>query len=189
MKLSLTDIEYLDMGIMITIPTTKNNTIRQFVIGEGDDSEVNLIDIFKKYAYLRPNDSPTTRFFVGYRHGKCIKQPIGINTFGSYPQRIATFLQLPSSSEYTGHSFRRSSAAFLADSHVNWSIVKRQDVSSKRQIESQILSDKILKTEHGSSSNIIKIEQSSDTLSDSFDSVDCSDSIDPFDSIENVHCN
>jgi hypothetical protein len=41
--------------------------------------------------------------------------PVGINNIGSIPSKIATFLNLPNPSQYTGHCFRRSSATLLAN--------------------------------------------------------------------------
>jgi hypothetical protein len=40
---------------------------------------------------------------VGYtsRKGFCIKQPLGINTFGSKPKKITLFLNLSNPEEYT----------------------------------------------------------------------------------------
>jgi hypothetical protein len=40
---------------------------------------------------------------------------VGINNIGSIPSKIATFLNLPNPSQYTGHCFRRSSATLLAN--------------------------------------------------------------------------
>lgn len=121
------NIEYLDNSriIKITLPTTKTKIVRKFIIDEGDNPELNLIQNFKRYASLRPDNVPVKRFFLCYRNGKCTPQEIGVHTIGGYPQRIATFLKLANPKEFTGHCFRRTSASLLADSGVDISILKR----------------------------------------------------------------
>lgn len=52
-------------------------------------------------------------------------QPIGKNKFSSTPQKIAEFLKLPFPKEYTGHSFRRSSATMLVDAGATMPTLKR----------------------------------------------------------------
>jgi hypothetical protein len=52
-------------------------------------------------------------------------QPVGINTFGGLPSKIANFLELPSAKEYTGHCFRRTSASLLANAGADMSVIKR----------------------------------------------------------------
>ncbi|CAH1375728.1 unnamed protein product, partial [Tenebrio molitor] len=42
-------------------------------------------------------------------------QPVGINTFGKIPSDIAKYLGLTNPHEYSGHTFRRSSATILVD--------------------------------------------------------------------------
>lgn len=161
-KVGLHHIQYLEnpSGIKVTIPTTKTNIIRQFVIDHGDDPDINLIQIFNKYAKLRPKGVPDTRFFMCYRDCKCTKQPIGLHTIAKYPQRIASFLRLENPNDYTGHCFRRSSASFLAKSGVDESILKKHggwtsdevaegyvesSVKNKRKIAGQILGTKYVK--------------------------------------------
>ena len=43
------------------------------------------------------------------------KQPLGHNTFGNFPKRIAIFLKLKDVHTYTGHCFRRTAATLLAN--------------------------------------------------------------------------
>lgn len=83
------------------------------------------MEIIRKYVRLRPLQTDHRRFFLAYRKGQCIKQPVGINTFGAIPKNIALFLGLPDSSGYTGHCFRRSSASLLADSGADILTLKR----------------------------------------------------------------
>ncbi|KAJ6641549.1 hypothetical protein Bhyg_06488 [Pseudolycoriella hygida] len=181
-RMSLNDIEYIDNGITITVSETKGKVIRQFQIEQNDQLDVNLVDVVKRYIALRPDETPHTRFFVGYRNGKCTRQPVGVNTIAKYPERIAKFLNLPSPSEYTGNCFRRSSVPVVSDLNVKWSIVK------KRKMVDHV-SDSKEPTFNQSCSNItIKAEAISD-FSDSSDSVDVVDSIDPLNSIEPIYSN
>lgn len=125
LKLSLEDIQDLGDSVKITIPNTKTNILRQFVITPGNAADVNMLQLFRTYALKRPADIKHSRFFIGYRKGLCLKQAIGINTIGTMPKVIAEYLKLPSPQEYTGHCFRRSSASILADTGVDISVLKR----------------------------------------------------------------
>lgn len=125
LKLTLADIEDMADKVTITIPNTKTKIMRQFVITKGNAPEVDMLKLFRQYAQMRPAGLTHSRFFVGYRAGKCTKQVIGINAIAKMPKTIADFLKLPSSHEYTGHCFRRSSASLLADSGVDISTLKR----------------------------------------------------------------
>ncbi|EEZ99467.2 hypothetical protein TcasGA2_TC000033 [Tribolium castaneum] len=79
------------------------------------------IDISRK---LRPESILHKRLFINYRKQKCTVQPVGINTISKFPENIARFLCLPNPEEYTGHSFRRSSATLLADSGADLAVEK-----------------------------------------------------------------
>ena len=109
---------------------------------------------------MRSPKTPHQRLFVYYRDGKCSVQPVGINTFGKIPCKIAEYLRLSNPKEYTGHSFRKSSATLLADSgtdilqlerHGSWkssavteSYVE-ESINNKLQISHQILQKEPLK--------------------------------------------
>lgn len=54
-------------------------------------------------------------FFVNYQKGKCTTQP----------KLIATYLELNDAEEYTGHSFRRTSATLLANESSDMLQLKR----------------------------------------------------------------
>ncbi|CAH0556821.1 unnamed protein product [Brassicogethes aeneus] len=116
-----------DEGVcfQIIIPNTKTKVSREFFVTSGNIEGVNLVEVVRKYINLRPKYCDHARFFVGYRAGKCIRQPIGINTIGSVPNLIAQFLQLPNPKEYTGHCFWQSSTSLLADSGADLLTVKR----------------------------------------------------------------
>lgn len=62
---------------------------------------------------LRPNNLAERCFFFNYQNGKCARQVVGINKFGSNPSQVAEFLKLPNAKLYTGHCFRRSSATLF----------------------------------------------------------------------------
>lgn len=179
LNLNVKDIEYMDNGIKITVPKTKTKIIRQFVINEGSDRDVNLVEIFKKYAGLRPHDVIIGRFFLGFRKGKCIKQPIGINTIGGYPKRIAIFLNLSSPGEYTGHCFRRSSASLLADSGANLTTLKQHggwesdkvtekyiqhSLNNKRKIADSIMGSKIVRADNVSTTSSTTAQSSESVI-------------------------
>lgn len=107
---------------MITISETKNDLPRKFVI----DGE--FYKIFKKYAALRPENVVSDEFFLCLRDGKCIQQPIGINTFGEMLKIIAEYLKLDEPEKYTGHSFRRTSATMLVDAGSDLLTLKRHGI-------------------------------------------------------------
>lgn len=146
--MAVADFEDLEKKLLkITIPTTKTNISRTFTV-EGE-----YYEIIKKYASLRPENAESSRFFLNYQKGKCTKQVIGKNKVAACPKQIAEFLNLPDSGEYTGHSFRRTSATLLADSGADITTIKRhggwksttvaegyiQDsTSNKRKISNQI---------------------------------------------------
>ncbi|KAJ8910165.1 hypothetical protein NQ315_005768 [Exocentrus adspersus] len=46
-------------------------------------------------------------------------------TLGKIPQKVAEYLNLPNSTLYTGHCFRRTSASLLADSGASIDVLKR----------------------------------------------------------------
>jgi integrase len=98
------DIQQKDDIIVITIPKTKTNVSRSFVITK--EEWVATVQLFLQIA---------DRLFIKYEKGKCCAVPVGINNIGSIPSKIATFLNLPNPSQYTGHCFRRSSATLLAN--------------------------------------------------------------------------
>ncbi|KAJ3621683.1 hypothetical protein MTP99_003791 [Tenebrio molitor] len=108
--MSTDDIKYNEDLILVSIPKTKNNLPREFVITE--ETWINLV---KSYAALRPKNTTNKRFFLTYRNGRCVNNSIGINTMGKVSKEIATFLRLPQPELYTGHCFRRSSATQLAN--------------------------------------------------------------------------
>lgn len=105
-KMTVDDIEDLGTLLHIKIP----NRSRSFTIVEE-----NFINIYRKYAALRPEGMNDKRFFLTYRNGKCIRSMMGIHSIGSAPREVASYLKLPNWKEYTGHCLRRTSATLLVD--------------------------------------------------------------------------
>jgi hypothetical protein len=85
----------------VQFPNTKTKISREFFVTSGGIERSNMVEIIRKYLKLRPQHSDHGRFFVGYRKGFCIKQPVGINTFGGMPKKFALFLNLSNPEEYT----------------------------------------------------------------------------------------
>lgn len=106
--------------IIIYIPDTKTNKPRTSCI-----TEPLWIQLIRRYASLRPAGIESSRFFLYYAKSKCSKQPVGINTFGKMPSKIAGFLKLDDPMTYTGHCFRRSSATILAGHGADITTLKR----------------------------------------------------------------
>lgn len=157
----------------VKIPMTKTKISREFVVTSGDIVGINLVEIVRKYIALRPNNTDHRRFFLGYRSGKCIKLPVGINTIGSMPKNIATFLKLPNAKDYTGHCFRRSSTSLLANSGADLLTVKRHggwksntvaegyidsSVENKKQIAAKIVGERNMQMGASNSSHRGKFE-------------------------------
>lgn len=123
--LRLENVKDEDQVFRFVIPNTKTKIAREFFVTSGNIEGVNMVQLVRKYASMRPNHTDHCRFFVSYRNNRCTKQPVGIHTFGNIPKIIATFLKLAKPEEYTGHSFRRSSASLLADSGADLLTIKR----------------------------------------------------------------
>lgn len=113
------DIQDLGSAILVTIPNPKTKVARRFTITDK------FYHICKKYAELRPAKALTSSFFLNYQKGKCTVQNIGINKFGAMGKQVANFLRLPDAENYTGHSFRRSSATLLVNAGGDLIALKR----------------------------------------------------------------
>ena len=140
----------------VNIPNTKTKITREFAITVGDMDGLNFVEMIRKYITLRPPNVKHNRFFIKYNNGKCSVQPIGINTFGSLPKKIAEFIGLPNPVLFTGHCFRRSSATLLANSGADLLKLKRHggwkssavaegyvenSIENKKQIAGDILGE------------------------------------------------
>lgn len=82
-----TDIEDLGNILLVNIPDSKTRKVRTFTI-IGD----NNLQIYQKYAALRPNNYVENRFFFKYNSGKCNRSVMRIHSISSVPRKVATFL-------------------------------------------------------------------------------------------------
>jgi integrase len=123
--LSLTASDVTDAGqhLFVKIRASKTGP-RSFVIVGSIDPLIDALDYYRKYIQLRPEGAPS-RLFIGFRNGKCTRQPIGINKVASYSRLVADFLKLENAVDFTSHAFRRSSATWVADSGVDMINLKR----------------------------------------------------------------
>ncbi|CAK1541969.1 unnamed protein product [Leptosia nina] len=69
------------------------------------------------------------------------------------PKEVATFLNLPEAHEYTGHSFRRSSATLLADSGAELLTLKRHGGWRSSSVAEGYIDDSLRNKEEISSLN------------------------------------
>lgn len=121
----INDVDDRETFITVTIPNTKTNVLREFVVTKGNITGYDCVESCRKYVSLRPKQASHNRFFVFYRNGKCTSQPVGVNTFGRIPKNIAIYLGLANPGRFTGHCFRRSSASLLADTGADIHMLKR----------------------------------------------------------------
>lgn len=146
-NLTIKDMTCHDHEMWVKLRDTKTKTDRVFVVKNEN------LPIIQKYQTLRPPATTCDKFFLQYRNGKCHNQVIGRHKMSKFPKDIATFLNLANSENYTGHSFRRTSATLLADSGANLVSLKRhggwksdkvaegyieESKASKREINTQI---------------------------------------------------
>lgn len=124
-KMTTDNVEDKNSVIIVTISDTKNGVQRTFTIINREEQRINFVDLIRKYISCRPRNSENRRFFLKYCSGKCVNQPVGKNTFAKIPALIAEFLKLKNPETYTGHSFRRTSATFLADTGIDVLGLKR----------------------------------------------------------------
>ncbi len=111
--------------ITVKISNTKNNIQRTFTVTNKKDEKVHYLEIYRKFLNVRPTEARSPHLFLNYRNGKCTNQVVGKGTIGTWPSKIAKYLKLLNKSNYTGHSFRRSSATFLANKGVDVLGLKR----------------------------------------------------------------
>lgn len=124
-NMTIKDIEDRESFIIICIPNTKTNIQRTFTVINKKDENIHYLEIVRKYIKLRPNNAKSLHLFLNYRNGKCNNQVVGKGTIGTLPSKIAEYLKLKNEVNYTGHSFRRTSATLLANKGVDVLGLKR----------------------------------------------------------------
>ena len=123
-NLKFEDVQLNSDVAIVQIVQSKNKLPRRFVVTSTND-EINWFKIIKKYMELRPKGMKENRFFVRYIKGKCVRQVVGKHTLADIPHKIAKLLKLDNVNEYTGHTFRRTSATLLADGGADILALKR----------------------------------------------------------------
>ncbi|KAJ3646223.1 hypothetical protein Zmor_023818 [Zophobas morio] len=98
-NMSTDDIEDRSDVLVIRVLDTKTKISRTFTIVSGDTEGINLLDVNRKYALLRPPHTGHKLFFVNYTHERCSTQVVGINTIGKIPPLIAEYLDIRYSPE------------------------------------------------------------------------------------------
>lgn len=112
-KMKRSDVRDMGEHILVNIPASKNDKPRSFMVIE--DNEMDALRLIRSYISRRPLHETNDRFFLCLRGGRCTAQPVGKNTIGAIPSKIATFLGLPDAKSYTGHCLRRTAATLHAD--------------------------------------------------------------------------
>lgn len=80
-KLTIDNVEDQRSILIIRIPDSKTKIERTFVVDGKTTNGLNLGEIYRKYAALRPTKVDHRRFFVLYKNGKCTSQVVGKNTY------------------------------------------------------------------------------------------------------------
>lgn len=133
----MNDIRLEGNVYIFTLRDTKTHITRTFTL-EGKYTAA-----IKHYISLRPAACTTEKFFLHYANGKCYNQVIGINKIGSMPSIIAKWLNLPNPSEYTGHSFRRTSTTILSNAGASMVDIKRHGGWKSDNVAQKYIEDSI----------------------------------------------
>lgn len=114
-NLTFDDITKQDDTFSVRIKYSKTDPAglgHSFLISKTDGSPTCPYTIFEEYLAKFP--LKTGRLWRKFKNDETpSNSPIGVNTLAQYPKQIAKFLKLEG--EYSGHSFRRTSATVLAD--------------------------------------------------------------------------
>lgn len=116
-EMKITHLQDLGSAFLVNVPNTKTKICRKFTVTD------NFYKICQ--TYLRLSHVTSDTFFLNFQNGKCTTQRIGINKFTKMGKDIAAFLKLPNPEQYSGHSFRRSSATILVDAGGDITALKR----------------------------------------------------------------
>ena len=123
--MTIDDIEDKGSILINKIPDSKTRISRTVVVNDAIINEVNVLDIYRKYAALRSPKTELRHFFVTYTANKCSVQVVGKNTLAKIPCIIANFLQKPNAKSFTGHSLRRTSTTLLVNAGADLLSLKR----------------------------------------------------------------
>lgn len=146
LHLNINDVEWVetkdekDRIIYVTVRDTKTHITKNFPIS-NKGCTFDAIDLCRRYQSLRPAKVSHTRYFINYRNGKCTCQPIGENTIGGVPKKVAEFLHLPNPELYTGHCIRRSSTTMLANNGATFRDIKRHGNWKSDKVASRSVSN------------------------------------------------
>lgn len=135
--MNLNDIEDLGTKLLISIPENKTNKPRSFIVNDA------YLHLYRKYVASRPPNYDSSRFFFKYRDGRGYRQVVGVHQFGKMPEIVASYLNLPNPSDYTGHCFRRSSATMLVDAGANLTCLKRHGGWKSSSVAESYIDDSI----------------------------------------------
>lgn len=121
-NLEYNDVTFLENGAVdIFIKKSKTDPASKghhFIITPNCNPKLCCVTRLQKYMDLM--DTKMGRLFRKISpSGKPTRQPIGINTMGTLPRFIAHFLDLTNVDEFSGHSFRRTSATLLSEQGVS----------------------------------------------------------------------
>lgn len=124
--LTFDDVSQLDdENYSIRIKKSKTDPAgigHSFMITKRDD--VNHCPYSILQDYFNKFDDKSGRIWRKFKqNGTPSNNPIGINTLSKYPKEIANYLSLDG--DFSGHSFRRSSATILADNGCSTLQLKR----------------------------------------------------------------
>jgi integrase len=119
--LKLENVIVKDDIILVKLPDTKTKICRSYAI-----TNPNWVEVVKKYRKVRLKLSVSlNNFFLRYENGRCVNSPLGLNTIGAIPSRVAKFLKLEHPMDYTGHNFRNTSANLLANGSGDFFAIKK----------------------------------------------------------------
>lgn len=132
---SLTVSDVIEVGetcFKLMVTDSKSKKKREvFIFGEVP------VEIFRRYMALRVEHTKIDQLFLYCSQGKLTPKVIGHNRFGTFPSRIATYLDLPDIPNFGGHCFYYSSAPFLA-AHASTAQAKPEQPNKNDEISMKV---------------------------------------------------
>jgi integrase len=86
LSITIDDIVNVGEHLLVKITTSKTGP-RSFILVPSKETSLCVLSNFRKYLKLRPANAPT-RLFLGYRGGKCTRQPIGSILLPLIPKKL-----------------------------------------------------------------------------------------------------